>query len=79
MSPSARSRAIAPNDTHPHPALRATFPIPFVPSGHFPLTRGIGPLEGGRLNTFPRNRSKLFGVPLIPPFGGTFPQGKANS
>ena len=26
-----------------------TFPIPFVPSGHFPLTRGIGPLEGGRL------------------------------
>ena len=21
---------------------RATFPIPFVPSGHFPLTRGIG-------------------------------------
>ena len=22
---------------------RATFPIPFVPSGHFPLTRGIGP------------------------------------
>ena len=28
---------------------RATFPIPFVPSGHFPLTRGIGPLEGGRL------------------------------
>ena len=28
---------------------RATFPIPFVPSGHFPLTRGIGPLGGGRL------------------------------
>ena len=27
----------------PHPALRATFPIPFVLSGHFPLTRGIGP------------------------------------
>ena len=22
---------------------RATFPIPFVPSGHYPMTRGIGP------------------------------------
>ena len=27
---------------------RATFPIPFVPSGHFPLTRGIGPNGGGK-------------------------------
>ena len=27
MSPSARSMAVAPNDTHPHPALRATFPL----------------------------------------------------
>ena len=27
MSPSARSMASAPNDTHPHPALRATFPL----------------------------------------------------
>ena len=41
----------------PHPTIPilirpcgATFPIPFVPSGHFPLTRGIGPLEGGRLS-----------------------------
>ena len=27
---------------------RATFPIPFVPSGHFPLTRGIGLSQGGQ-------------------------------
>ena len=27
----------------PHPALRATCPIPFVPVGHFPLTRGNVP------------------------------------
>ena len=57
---------------------RATFPIPFVPSGHFPLTRGIGPLEGGRLCPFECNGPQPFGVPLICPFGGTFPQGKAT-
>ena len=28
---------------------RATFPIPFVPSGHFPLTRGIGPHRGSQV------------------------------
>ena len=76
MSPSARSMASAPNDTHPHPALRATFPIPFVPSGHFPLIRGIGPLEGGRLCPFPRNHSKPFGVPLIRPLRGHLPPGE---
>ena len=38
----------------PHPALRATCPIPFVPSGHFPLTRGIGPR--GRLPSQSRLR-----------------------
>ena len=55
---------------------RATFPIPFVPSGHFPLTRGIGPLGGGRLNPFPRNRSRPFGVPLIRPLRGHLPPGE---
>ena len=67
----------------PHPTiptlirpLRATFPIPFVPSGHFPLIRGIGPLGGGRLCPFPRNHSKPFGVPLIRPLRGHLPPGE---
>ena len=28
---------------------RARIPIPFVPSGHFPLTRGIGPHRGSQV------------------------------
>ena len=40
------------HDSHPHPALRATFPIPFVPSGHFPLIRGIGPRRGSQEGAF---------------------------
>ena len=31
----------------PHPALRATFPIPSVASRHLPLIRGVGPQGEG--------------------------------
>ena len=51
------------HDSHPHPALRATFPIPFVPSGHFPVIRGIGPLGGGRLGIVSLRGAKRRGDP----------------
>ena len=53
----------------PHPALRATFPIPFVPSGHFPLTRGIGPHRGSQGRFFGN------GYNLPPPLGEVPPRG----
>ena len=39
-----------------------TFPIPFVPAGHFPLIRGIGPKGEGKGRSIER-------IPLAPPMG----------
>ena len=39
-----------------------TCPIPFVPLGHFPLIRGIGPIGGGKGRSIER-------IPLAPPMG----------
>ncbi len=44
---------------------RARIPIPFVPSGHFPLTRGIGPHGGAKV--------ALSVVCLLPPPLGEVP------
>ena len=42
-------------------------PTPFVPSGHFPLTGGIGLIRLAALGTFPPQGGRLFQIPVYLP------------